>query len=175
MKTTILRLLFALLLVSMLLTSQSIRPAYAASYVVNSLGDAVVNDSACTLREAILAANNAPANANCGAGSAGNDTITFSVSGTIPLSLNLPDIVSAATAGALTINGGGNITISSNYAGRVMVVNSGANLTLQNLTIANGNTSSFGGGFFHTATMKKSNSSYYANSAGSGGGCVYNT
>ncbi len=174
MKTTILRLLFALLLVFMLLTSQSVRPAYAASYVVNSLGDAVVNDSACTLREAILAANNAPANANCGAGSAGNDTITFSVSGTIPLSSNLPDIVSASTAGTLTINGGGNIAISGNNAVRVMVVNSGANLTLQNLTIANGNTSGIGGGISSAGTLNVTNSTFSSNSASFGGG-IYNT
>ncbi len=172
MKTTILRLLFALLLVFMLLTSQSVRSAYAASYVVNSLGDAVVNDSACTLREAILAANNAPANANCGAGSAADDTITFSVSGAITLGSTLPSIVSGQ--GTLTINGGGNITISGNNAVRVMVVNSGANLTLQNLTIANGNTSGSGGGIFSAGTLNVTNSTFFNNSAAGGGGIFNN-
>ncbi len=172
MKTTILRLLFALLLVFMLLTSQSVRPAYAASYVVNSLGDAVVNDSTCTLREAILAANNAPANTNCGAGSAANDAITFSVSGAITLGSTLPSIVSGQ--GTLTINGGGNITISGNNAVRVMVVNSGANLTLQNLTITNGNTSGSGGGIFSAGTLNVTNSTFFNNSAAGGGGIFNN-
>lgn len=164
------RLLGALLLVVMLFARQHVQPVYAAGYVVNSLADNTTNDTFCTLREAILAANNAPANANCGVGSASNDTITFSVSGTITLVWFLPNIVSGA--GTLTIDGGGNITISGNNAVRVMIVDSGANLTLLNLTIANASTPLSGGGVVNSGTLTVSNSTFSGNTAGSGGGIV---
>ncbi len=165
-----LRLVFALLLVVMLFARQHAPPAYAAGYVVNSLADNTTNNTFCTLREAILAANNAPANANCGAGSAGNDTITFSVIGTITLGLFLPNIVSGA--GTLTIDGGGSITISGNNAVRVMTVDNGASLTLRNLTIANASTLISGGGVANSGTLTVINSSFSGNNAGSGGGIV---
>ncbi|MCS6883299.1 MAG: choice-of-anchor Q domain-containing protein [Oscillochloridaceae bacterium] len=165
------RLVFALLLAPLLLASQGARPVYAVAYVVNSLADTIANDTFCTLREAILAANNASANASCGPGSAGNDTITFSVSGTITLGLFLPNIVSGA--GTLTIDGGGQtITISGNNAVRVMIVDSGADLTLRNLTISNASTPFSGGGVANSGTLTVSNSTFSSNSAGSGGGIV---
>jgi len=53
----------------------------AATIVVNNLGDA---DVGCTLREAIRSANSNTSVGGCTSGS-GTDTITFSVSGSIPL------------------------------------------------------------------------------------------
>jgi CSLREA domain-containing protein len=44
-------------------------PASAASLTVTSLADTTTDDGQCTLREAILAANNAAANDDCGASS----------------------------------------------------------------------------------------------------------
>lgn len=170
MKHPILRFLSALLLATLLFAAQGARPVYAAAYVVNSLADTITNDTSCTLREAILAANNAPANANCGAGSTGNDTITFNVSGTITLGLFLPNIVSGA--GTLTIDGGGSVTISGNNAVRVMTVDSGADLTLRNLTIANASTPLSGGGVANSGTLTVINSTFSGNNAGSGGGIV---
>ncbi len=143
--------------------------ARAAGYVVNTTNDNTTNDTFCTLREAILAANNAPANANCGAGSPADDTITFSVSGTITLSSTLPNIVSGQ--GTLTIDGGGNITISGNNAVRVMWVNNGADLTLQNLTIANGS-ADFGGGILNFGTLTITDSTFSGNSASRRGGAI---
>ncbi|MCS6941174.1 MAG: CSLREA domain-containing protein, partial [Roseiflexus sp.] len=165
-----LRLVFTLLLASLLFAGQGARPVYAAGYVVNSLADNTMDDAFCTLREAILAANNAPANANCGAGSDSNDTITFSVSGTIPLGSVLPNIVSGQ--GTLTIDGGGSVTISGNNAVRVMTVDSGADLTLRNLTVANASTILSGGGVANSGTLTVINSSFSGNNAGSGGGIV---
>ncbi|MCQ3936571.1 MAG: hypothetical protein DPW18_05935 [Chloroflexi bacterium] len=166
------RLLSALLLVSILLAGQTPPPAYAAGYVVNSLADNTTDDAFCTLREAILAANNDAAyNGDCGAGSGADDTITFSVSGIITLGSTLPNIVSGQ--GALTIDGSGqSITISGNNSVRVMSVNNSATLTLQNLTIANGNMGSgFGGGVFNNGgTLTVTNSTFSNNSALNGGG-----
>ena len=120
--------------------------AFAASFVVNTLMDDLNDDSMCTLREAILAANNTPANQNCGAGSNADDTITFSVSGTITLVSQLPEINAAATTGALTIDGGENITISGNESVRVFYVGSQGDLVLNNLTVSNGNPGAGNGG-----------------------------
>jgi CSLREA domain-containing protein len=174
-------------------------PALAASYVVTTTADnTTAGDGLCTLREAILAANNAPANADCGAGSSTDDTITFSVSGTIVLGSQLPAIVSGQ--GKLTIDGvGQSITISGNNSVRVFEVNSGGDLTLQNLTVSNGSavgdigggianfgtvnitnstlsgnsTDSLGGGIFNSGTVNITNSTFSGNSAADGGG-IYN-
>lgn len=102
-----------------LFAQQHTQPVYAAGSVVNSLANNTTNDTSRTLCEAILAANNTPANANCGAGSAGNDTITFGVFVPLTLISFLPNIVSGA--GLLTIDGGGNSTISGNNAVRVLM------------------------------------------------------
>ncbi|GAB4438763.1 MAG: hypothetical protein OHK0015_32870 [Chloroflexi bacterium OHK40] len=165
-----LHLVFGLLLVSLLLAGEGARPAYAAAYIVNSLEDNTTDDSACTLREAILAADNLPANTNCGTGSTGNDTITFSVSGTITLGSVLPNIMSGV--GTLTIDGGKNITISGNNNGRVMIVDSGADLILQNLTITEANTPISGGGVANFGALTVIDSTFSNNIAGSGGGIV---
>ncbi|BCX02155.1 MAG: hypothetical protein KatS3mg053_0093 [Candidatus Roseilinea sp.] len=74
-----LRLIFAGLLVSLLFEWQAPQIVRAAGYVVNSTADNTTDDAFCTLREAILAANNTPLNTNCGPASAGDDTITFSL------------------------------------------------------------------------------------------------
>lgn len=170
------RFLSALLLVSILLAGQTPPPAYAASFVVNTLSDNTTDDAFCTLREAILAANNDGSyNGNCGPASNGNDTITFSVGGTIALGSTLPAIVSGE--GALTIDGG-SIIISGNNSVGVMIVNSGVTLTLNNLTIANGTGAdcggfNCGGGIYNSGLLLITNSTFSGNSAGDGGG-IYN-
>lgn len=169
MKRTTLRLLSALL-VLLFLTDQSARPAYAASYTVNSLNDTIANDGACTLREAIQEANNG-ADTDCpGSPSSANDTITFSVSGVITLTGTLPNIVSGQ--GTLTIDGSGqNVTISGNNAVRVMWVNSGADLTLRKLTIANGKiTGADGAGVANFGTLIVDRMTFANGSAAAGGG-----
>ncbi|MDW8392441.1 MAG: CSLREA domain-containing protein, partial [Oscillochloridaceae bacterium] len=103
---TVIVLVFGLLPVA-----PAVRPAYAAGYVVNLLDDTIANDNFCTLREAIQEANNGADTDCAGSPSNGDDTITFSVSGTITLTTTLPNIVSGQ--GALTIDGTGqNVTIS---------------------------------------------------------------
>ena len=70
----------ALLLLSVLALLLSGAPvAHAATLTVTTTADNTTDDTDCTLREAILAANGAPANDDCGTGSAGLDTIAFNI------------------------------------------------------------------------------------------------
>jgi CSLREA domain-containing protein len=75
----------------------------AGAIIVNSDSDAVANDGLCTLREAILNANNddQSGSTDCAAGS-GADTITFAGNYTILLEGQLPKVTST-----VTINGNG--------------------------------------------------------------------
>lgn len=161
-----LRFLVILFLTSAFTFSMPVRPANAASFVVNTLDDVLdfdCNVAHCSLREAIYAANAAST----------DDTITFSVSGTIAPVGVLPAIVNASSAGALIIDGGGNITISGQNAGRVFWVNSGASLTLKNLTISGGSTTGDGGGVANFGVMT-ANSVAFSNNRAAGGGGIAN-
>src|SRR5262245_60469569 len=122
MKRSVRWLLTPWLLLSVILTlaGPGASVARAAGYSVSNLNDSGKG----SLRQAISNANT----------SAGTDTITFSVSGTILLASTLPDITDPA---GLNIDGTGrSITISGNDMVRVMMVNSGAVLALHNLTVA---------------------------------------
>ncbi len=124
----------------------------------------------CTLREAI---NNADAKSDttggdCAAGT-GNDTIVFSVSGTIPLGSGLP-----AIKNNLTIDGSGQtVTVDGGGLSGVFVVNSTATVELANLTIAHGN-ARYGGGVENSdGTLTVTNVTFNANSA-LWGGAIFN-
>ena len=87
-------------------------PASAATITVSSTGDAAANDGACTLREAITAANgNAASGAmagECAAGSAepAQDQVRFSIAGAGPHTITpataLPGLTELATIDGLT-------------------------------------------------------------------------
>src|SRR5262245_16073021 len=116
--------------------------ARAATFTVTNTNDS----GAGSLRQAIVDANT----------TAGADTITFSVSGTITLGSTLPSI-----ADDVTIDGSGqSITISGNYAVPVMLVNGVATLNLQNLTIANGKGDQGGGIINFGGTLNVTNSTF---------------
>ncbi len=95
----------------------------------------------CDLRDAITAANtDLPVN-GCIAGT-GTDTINFNLSGPIVLSSTLPAIANASP-GSLTIDGTGQtIAVNGDSLYQVFVVNSGATLNLNNLTITGGSATS---------------------------------
>jgi hypothetical protein len=123
----------------------------------------------CALRDAITAANAHVAVNGCTAG-AGLDTIIFRVTGTIALTSPLPPIANGAT-GFLKIEGSGQ-TISGAGVYQVLAVNPGATLSLNNLTIADGN-STYGGGVHNEGTLSVTNTTFSGNDATAGGG-IYN-
>ena len=126
----------------------AVEPTRAASLTVTNNSDS----GAGSLRQAI-------ADANPG------DTITFApqVSGTITL-----------TSGELVVNksvtitgpGAANLAISGNNASRVVSITTSVNVTLSDMTIANGRvTSGDGGGIYNTGTLTLTNAVVYSNTA----------
>ena len=136
----------------------------------------------CSLRAAINNANNqtSDANSTCAAGT-GQDTINFSVSGGITLGSTLPAIANTSP-GNLTIDATGQSIslegfnpVSDSYV-QVMVVNSGATLTLKNLAIDKGNGGGSGGAIVNNGTLAISNCTIMKSTAPSGmnGGAISN-
>ena len=136
----------------------------SAVLTVNTLADendGSCNDGDCSLRDAIQAAGS-------------GDTITFSVSGTIVLTL-----------GQLTVSddlliygpGAGSLTISGNDASRVLFIQGGANVTLLDLTIADGRASGGddnGGGIYNLGHLTLYRCIVADNHADWDGGGIYN-
>src|SRR5512140_1599788 len=131
--------------------------ARAATITVNSTADVAANDGACTLREAILAANTNTASGaaagECAAGAAGLDTIVFALPGagvqTITTLLRLPAITepvfingySQPLSSPNTLAVGDNAVIlveidANNLAGDALTINATApNSVIQGLAI----------------------------------------
>ena len=130
---------------------------------VTSLGDGAANaancpGASCRLRDAIAKA-------------AAGDTINFSVTGTITLTNGQLDITKN-----LTIDGPGaaQLTISGDSTSRVFFMTSGNTVLIQDVTIANGNSSTLGGGISNNGTLTLNNCTLSTNRATNGGGGVYN-
>lgn len=121
-----------------------------------------------SLRQAILAANNST--------SLVTPTITFTgpaLSGTINLASALPDL-----ARSMIIDGPGaaNLTVQRGGSGsyRIFTVQSGATVTIQELTVANGSVSGGnGGGILNSGILTLQDSLVSGNTAALGGG-IYN-
>src|SRR6266508_1749050 len=163
-----------LLVFAFALGASGVQVAHAASLTVNTTDDNITSgDGFCTLREAITNANSNSdtTSGDCAAGT-GDDSITFSVSGTITLASTLPAISDPA---GLTIDGTAqSLTISGNIMVQVIVVNSGAALVVQNLTIANGRSGGNGGGIENNGMLRVTNSTFSANGALLSGGGIDN-
>jgi LPXTG-site transpeptidase (sortase) family protein len=122
--------IFSLALVlALLISTLPTRRVYAASFVVDTLADHLIDwsctaPSDCTLRDAIALANwnGVP------------DTITFSVSGTITLTVGPLWVGGDAFPNVTVINGGGNITVVATTGNPAFQFVS-AGHTLQNLTV----------------------------------------
>jgi CSLREA domain-containing protein len=97
---------------SILASALFVTPVYAANLIVNTAADEVTGGNGCSLREAIINANNdLQSFPDCPSGN-GADIITFDDSlgtATIVLGSELPTI---SDADGLTIDGGGDITVS---------------------------------------------------------------
>ncbi len=130
------------------------RAAVTVTTLVDENDGCGVGDG-CSLREAIVAATN-------------GDTIDFAVTGTIGLGSVL------VVDKSVTIYGNMPITVSGNNAVRVFVVNAGTFVTLDSLTIANGNVSGNGGGIVNVGTLTVNNSTLSSNSASNAGGGIVN-
>ncbi|MGH7923584.1 MAG: choice-of-anchor Q domain-containing protein, partial [Candidatus Binatus sp.] len=152
-----------------------------AGIVVNTMSDSSTSgDHLCSLREAINNANSPGTDTtggDCAVGT-GNDTIAFSVSGTISLTSALPAIANTSS-GRLTIDATGQtITIDGASKYQVLIVNSGATLDLNNLTIADGNTAGAGGGIRNDGILTVTNCTFANNKAvhagGASGGAIFN-
>ena len=142
--------------------------------VVNTLsGGSVVG--ACSLPDAVTAANSGTTVQNCTGESGAANVIEFSVTGTINLgpaqTLTIttaePVAIIGPTVGGITINGD-----SSNV--RILKLQAGTNVTLENLTFADGGNSSFlvfGGGAILSegASLTIENSTFVSNVAEDGG------
>src|SRR5262249_26459646 len=126
-----------------------------ATITVNGTADVAADDGQCTLREAIIAANNNAASGvtlgECSAGTAGFDTIQFSIAGTIGPTSALPAITEpifidgysapGSLANTHPVGMGLNtvLTIELNLAGpggaRLVIANPAAGSTIQGLVI----------------------------------------
>jgi hypothetical protein len=97
------------------------------------------------------------------------DTITFSCSGTIPITSTL------TISKNLTLDGSGqSVTLDGGNSVRVLSVNSGVTFTLNALTIAHGSAGGGGGLADITSTVSISNSTFANNSSPGGGGGLFN-
>jgi predicted outer membrane repeat protein len=102
---------------------------------------------------------------------AAGGNVTFNC-GTSPVTITLTSTktISADT----TIDGGTLITISGGNSVGVFSVNIGVKFMVQNLTIANGNSATGGGGgIYSNGTVTVTNSTFSGNSAYDGGGSIY--
>jgi len=172
MRQYFIRFLFSMLVaLAFTLILLPLQPAHAFGYVVTKLAD--TNDGVCnadcSLREAITVAN----------ATLIDDSITFSISGSIGLNSTLPNLASAATAGTLTITGGGTITVTRGSGTfRIMSVLPGANVTINSLTITNGSATivgvTLGGAIYNAGTLIVNGSTFSGNNAMFYGGGIYN-
>jgi len=184
--------LFAVIsLLALTFGAVGVTPAYAttgASLIVNTATDENASNSNCSLREAIIAANtNANYNGCTGTGTYGADTITFvaSLNGT-PITLIGSQLPAVTTVITITGNGAANTIVQANAAPkiatyRVFQVNASGNLTLDGLTVKNGQcngscatATGSGGGIYNVGTLTVTNSTFSGNSATNGGG-VFNS
>jgi CSLREA domain-containing protein len=140
--------------------------AHAATITVNSLADPGA-PGICTLRDAINASNSSAAVNGCTAGT-GDDTIMFSVTGTILLTGDL------TVAQTLTIQGPAtnppSIVINGQNSVQLMI-NDGT-LSIANLTLENGSTTSYGGAIDNEGTAVTVTNSVFANNTASLGGAL---
>lgn len=173
--------------------------APAAVLTVTTVSDLDAADGACSLREAIVAANSNAAHQECPAG-AGADEIEIALPGTIALTANLPQVTAGLTvrglgAGESAIDGGGlfeifhftdaaagngellsiaGLALTGGDAGEGGAIYAGRNRALEVVdSLLIDNRSQFHGGAIYcelTVSVTVLRSSVIGNTAGGGGG-----
>ena len=151
--------LTGLLIVLMIIPSQGARAA--STRTVNTLvdgWDGICDTTNCTLNEAFSL-------------SSSGDTVVFdaSLSGTITVSTTL-----YLVGTSLTINGSPNVIISGGNARQVFNIQSGANLTLNGLTIQDGHNDMGGAINVSHSTLNLTYSTIIGSTASYNGGAIYN-
>jgi len=102
----------------------------------------------------------------------GGGVVTFDCGGAATITVTSTKTISTDT----TIDGGGVITISGGHSVGVFSVNAGVKFTVQNLTIANGSSTSHGGGGIgNGGTLTVTNSTFSGNSSDYNGGGIANS
>lgn len=172
----------------------AVTPVAAAGsvIVVNSLADTVADDGSCTFREAIGVVNSdsVPSGATTGecAAGVGDDTITFSVSGTIAVGSSLPGFSEGAGIdgdGAVTLDfGTGDSFLQFNGAGTASVsgltllggtfapsIQSLMSIAISDVHVSGKSWTGVGGGLYLTGAVSTvTDSTITGNTAGLGGG-----
>ncbi len=174
---------FAILLTVLFSATFPVRSVYAASITVNGTADTIANDGQCTLREAIINANNdnTSGSTDCAAGS-GSDTLILPA-GTYVLTLSGFDNTSAG--GDLDINsditiigaGAGSTIIRQTVATeRVIHIVSNYTVNISGVTITGGDEGNAqgGGGVQNNGTLTINNSVITGNTTTTNGGGVFN-
>ncbi|MEO8356908.1 MAG: choice-of-anchor Q domain-containing protein [Chloroflexota bacterium] len=185
------KFLTAIAIIAMLLVVLPVAPASAASISVNVTNDENTNNASCSLREAIIAANNNASYNGCVYSGPGPDdvitltsglTYTLSIVGSNEFQGDLDVGNLGGTSGNLTIQASGatNAIVDANDINRVFEVTSPGdiNLTLIHITVTNGNNADGAGIFFDGAgTLTLTNSTVSSNAGTGSGDCgagIYN-
>jgi CSLREA domain-containing protein len=174
------KIVTAMLIIAMALMSLPVSSVSAGTVTVNITTDENANNANCSLREAIIAANNnATYNGCIYSGTGPDDIITLTSGLTYTLSLvgsssTTGDLdIGTATSGNLTIQASGltNAIIDANDINRVIEVDAAGdtNLTLIHITVTDGSSPDGAGIYFAGAGTLTLNSSEVSNNTASGG------
>ena len=171
-------------------SAESVTANFSASLVVNTANDDAgdasqctaqatpgtnTSDSACSLRDALLFAANAPAasitfdgTAFAASNTTKENTITLGSAGSlnIPPNTTITGPTTGSGAKALDL-----VTVDGNRATSVFVLSTGS-ASITNLAIANGSAAIGGGGINSSGALTVSNSTFFGNSA-TAGGAIY--
>ncbi|GEM_PF-7048667 len=172
------KILASFFILALILAAVPVRPAFAATLTVTNTTDSLASGNGCSLREAIINANDDAATyPDCPAGS-GADVIVLSSGATYTLALAggdpLGQDLDAEDPDGLTIqtDGAAPATISaSGVVDRVLDIGSG-DLTLDNVIIRDGNAATGAGIRFGSAgALTLVNATVSDNTATAGGNC----
>jgi len=160
-------------LIAASLSARSVSRVFAAGIVVETKVDELTDNGLCSLREAIGNSNDdAQTYMDCLPGS-GGDTITFA-DGISLIELTMGGLYVSNDA-PLTIDGGGDVTLSGKSATIILIVNPDSQLELDSITLKLGYNVYSGGAVFvyQRGLLVVRNSTLMENVAEMGGGAIY--